>query len=157
MLRRKEFALDGREVEKLLHREEYGVLATVGSAGHPYGVPLHYVFENGAIYFHCSKEGHLAGNLEYNPDVSFTVVGDTQVLSEEISANYESVIAFGRTYLLREKERCSVLRKLVKKYAADFTEKGEKLISSQHQVTAVYKIVVEYAAGKRRWQSGGSY
>jgi len=154
-IRRREFALPAAEIEKILVREEYGVLASVGFDGQPYGTPLHYVYEPGAIYFHCSREGHLAANIAHNPRVCFTVIGRTKILPEKVSADYESVIAFGAVRFVAEKQKISVLRKLVQKYAADFTAKGEEIIGAEHEKTAVYKIEVEDVQGKRRWQSGG--
>ena len=94
-MRRKDKALQNSEIEKILQHGEYGVLSTMDEGGQPYGVPLNYVYMNDCIYCHCALAGHKLENIAINSRVSFCVVGDTCLLPEEFSTEFESVILFG--------------------------------------------------------------
>ena len=76
-MRRKDRALSEEAAVQILKDGEYGVLATCGADGQPYGVPLSYVYHKGKIYFHGAKTGHKLNNLSGSPKASFTVVGHT--------------------------------------------------------------------------------
>jgi len=39
------------DAERILTRTEYGVLATVGPDGYPYGIPVNHLYRNGRLYF----------------------------------------------------------------------------------------------------------
>ena len=67
---------------------EYGILATYGENGYPYGVPLSYVFMDGKIFFHGAMSGHKLDNLHHCVRASFTVVGHTHALQEAFSTAY---------------------------------------------------------------------
>ena len=57
-IRRGRQALPEAESLAILERGSHGVLAVLGDGGYPYAVPLNYVYEGGAIYFHCARAGH---------------------------------------------------------------------------------------------------
>ena len=74
-LRRQDRALSQEETMEILRRGKFGVLSIVGEDGYPYGVPLHYVVIDHAIYFHCSRvQGHKDDALAKNSKISFTVI-----------------------------------------------------------------------------------
>ena len=64
-IRRKEKQLTAEECDKILTMAEYGALATMGTDGYPYAVPVNYVFHNGNSYFHCANVGRKLDNLGY--------------------------------------------------------------------------------------------
>jgi nitroimidazol reductase NimA-like FMN-containing flavoprotein (pyridoxamine 5'-phosphate oxidase superfamily) len=66
------------------------------AAGVPHGIPLNFAFVNNRIYFHCAPAGKKVDLLASNPQVSFCVVGRTQVLPEQFGTRSESVIATGQ-------------------------------------------------------------
>ena len=126
-LRRKEKAMGEQKTLALLTEGEYGVLSTVDSEGQSYGVPLNYVFKDNNIYFHCALVGHKIENIEFNPKVSFCVVGKTEVVAEEFTSRFASVIAFGPASVVQGEERYKALVWLLEKYSADFIEEGKEI------------------------------
>ena len=57
-MRRARQALPMEDCEAILRRGTSGVLSVLGDDGYPYGVPLSYVWHDGALWFHCAKQGH---------------------------------------------------------------------------------------------------
>lgn len=135
-------------VADLLTQAEYGIVSTVGEDGQPYGVPLNYVFKENAIYFHCALVGHKLDNIEKNPQVSFCVVGDVEVLSAEFSTNFESVVVSGVASEVKETERYNALKWLLEKYSPNFMEEGKKYIEKLDKATKVIKIEIQHMSGK---------
>lgn len=147
-LRRKDKQLTLEDAQELLTVSEYGVLSTVDSSGQPYGVPLNYVYTNGAIYFHCALPGHKIDNIESNPKVSFSVVADTKVLPAEFSTNFASTIVFGVASEALGEERHIALIALLEKYSPDYLEEGKEYIKKLDKVTKVIKIEIQHTSGK---------
>lgn len=149
-MRRKDREIDVNEAKEILRNSEYGVLSTVGENGYPYGVPVNYVYVDDAIYFHCAIEGYKLDNISYNHKVSFCVVGETSIISNEFSTNYESVVVFGKAEEAYDDEKDLALLELIKKYSPEYIEKGKKYIKNAGSETKVIKISIEYISGKAR-------
>ena len=149
-LRRKEKAMGELETAALLTRGEYGVLSTVDADGQPYGVPLNYVFKDNHIYFHCALVGHKVENIDFNPKVSFCVVGKTEVVADEFTSRFESAIAFGPASVVYGEERYNALVWMLEKYSADFIEEGKVSIERNDRATKVVKIEVKHLCGKAK-------
>ena len=149
-IRRSDRALTNEQAMEILEKGEYGVLSTVSLDGQPYGVPLSFAYVDNVIYFHGAVEGHKLDNLLANPRVSFCVVGGTQVLPDKFATRYESAIIFGKASELTGDEKYSGLTELLKKYSANFMEKGERYINSDIEKTRVFKIEVEALSGKAK-------
>ncbi len=147
-MRRQNQAMDKDEAIALLERREYGVLSTTDDTGQPYGVALHYIYKNGAIYFHCAHKGHKLDNIEKNPKVSFCVVGDVTLLPEKFTSLYENVVVFGMAVKTTEKERENAFLWLVEKYSPQFIEQGKKFIEKKRKITTVIKIEIDSITGK---------
>jgi hypothetical protein len=90
-MRKSEIQLSSTETIKALNEGNYGVLFTFGADGYPYGVPVHYVYHNGSIYFHCAVIGHKLDNINNNPNVSFCVIGSDRVISTSFTTRYRNV------------------------------------------------------------------
>lgn len=148
-IRRKDRAISDKKAVEILTNGEFGVLSSTGENGYAYGVPLNYVLTENKIYFHCFVEsGHKIDNFKFNNKVSFCVVGKSEVIPNQFSTKYESVIAFGKISEVFEEEKISALRDLLKKYSAGHEEKGEKYIQNDEHHTGVYKIEIEHLTGK---------
>lgn len=149
-MRRADRELSKAEVATILKNGEYGVLSTIGADGYPYGVPVSYVYVDSKIYFHCAGGvGHKLDNINRCAKVCFTVVGKTEIMPEDFSTKYESVIAFGTaSKVVGEKQ--TVLEVIILKYAPDFKEAGLKLISKAIDKTDIYEIKIEHMTGKAR-------
>ncbi|KRQ86780.1 Pyridoxamine 5'-phosphate oxidase [Caloramator mitchellensis] len=148
-IRRKDRQITREEAEKILKNGEYGIFSTCDGK-FPYGVPVNYVYFNDCIYFHCAKEGHKLSNIELNPNVSFCVVGRTQLLPDKFSTIYESAILFGTAILVEGDEKRTALLELIKKYSPDFLEPGIEYINRASENTYVVKIEILNLTGKAR-------
>jgi nitroimidazol reductase NimA-like FMN-containing flavoprotein (pyridoxamine 5'-phosphate oxidase superfamily) len=148
-IRRKDKEIGRDEAINLLAKCEYGVLSTVDDDKQPYGVPLNYAYKDNCIYFHCARIGHKIDNIESNPKVSFSVVGDTKVLPSEFATEYVSVVVFGVASEVQGTERYNALVWLLEKYSPAFIEQGKSYIEQQDKATKVIKIEIRHLRGKR--------
>lgn len=136
---------------KVLSDAVYGILSTVGEDGYPYGVPVNFALVNHRLYFHCATEGKKLRNIDYNPKVSFVAIGENEVLAEQFSMYYESVMAFGKaTEVIDLEEKVQVLMLLVKKYSKAFEMPGEAYARRAVDKTRVYQMEIEHMSGKER-------
>ena len=112
-MRRKKQALPLEACEKILERGTSGVLALEGEEGYPYAVPLSYYYEKGKIFFHCVKRGYKIEALKRNEKVSFCVIDQDQIIPEEYTTYFRSVIVFGKICILEgEAEKEGPLKSL---------------------------------------------
>ncbi len=148
-MRRKEKMIPQEEVMEILASAEYGVLSTVSADGVPYGVPVNFAYDDGAIYFHCAKEGHRLSNLAANDNVCFTVIDSVELMPEKFNTKYRSVIAFGKASSVEDEEgKKKALLKIIEKLSPDFIESGKKYINTSVGDAKVIKITVSEMTGK---------
>jgi nitroimidazol reductase NimA-like FMN-containing flavoprotein (pyridoxamine 5'-phosphate oxidase superfamily) len=148
-LRRKDRAIPEAEALEILGRSEYGVLATVGEHGEPYAVPVNHVLSGDSIYIHCALEGHKLENIAHDARVSYCTVGFAQVLPEQLSTLYESVIIFGRAALVSdEAEKWEALRALGKRFAPGREAETDQAIDRSLPRTAILRIRIDRITGK---------
>lgn len=149
-MRRKDRKLSQDDTIQVLRAGEYGILATYGENGYPYGVPLSYVYQDGKVYFHGATSGHKLDNLRHCEKASFTVVGHTHVLQEAFSTTYQSTIAFGKVHLVEQDQKEEVLRLLAEKYCRDNLDNAERYIEKMLGHVGVYCMEIEQLSGKAR-------
>lgn len=150
-MRRKDRQMSQESTFDLLERGEYGVLSSVDEDGQPYGIPVNYVFDGkDSIYFHCAREGHKLDNLRSNPRVSFTIVGNHQIMDWIFSTAYESVILFGTAEEVGGDEKYQGLKMLAQKFSPDYMEEFEKDIEKAMIPTIVFRIKILQITGKER-------
>ncbi len=149
-IRRKDRAISEQETLSILENAEYGVLSTVSENGEPYGIPLNFCVNGKSIYFHCATEGRKLDNLSYNKNVSFCVVGETQVMSAKFGTKYESAIVFGTAAAVDDVEKQIALEGLLAKYSQNFMKEGLKYIENLFDKTKVYRIDIQSVTGKAR-------
>ena len=131
-------------------KAEYGVLSTIDNNGYPYGLPLHYIILDDVIYLHCALEGHIIDTISNNNKVCFTVVGYSELLPSSFTANYESVIVFGKGALVEKSEKIHMLKALVRKYSPEYYDKGMKVIDAFKDKCSVIRIDIEHITGKKK-------
>ena len=148
--RRADRTISKEEADELLDRAEYGILSTVGADGLPYGIPVSYCVIGDDIYFHCAMEGRKLDNIAHNPQVSFCVVGKTNVLPDKFSTEYESTVVSGTAGEVFDEEKQKGLEGLLHKYSVGHFEKGLKYIEALNYKTRVYRIHIESISGKAR-------
>lgn len=149
-MRRKRQQLTEAECVEILQNNTSGVLAVSGDGGYPYAVPLSYVYDEGALYFHCAKTGHKLDALKACGKVSFCVVDRDHVVPEAYTTHYRSVILFGRAKILeQEKEIRGAIEKLAVKYhPVDRKEHRAAMIEKEYKALCMVKIEIEHMTGK---------
>ena len=147
-MRRQDRRLADGDALAILKRGEYGVLSTTDQEGNPYGVPLNYVYLDGAVYFHCALDGYKLDNMAVNDQVSLCVVGKTEVLPHKFSTLYESVIIRGKAAEVMGEEKEQALLALIRKFAGEYMEKGRHYIAKEQDKCRVYKVIIHNITGK---------
>ena len=122
-MRRNVQQLSQEESEAVLLRGTAGVLALAGDKAFPYAVPISYVYDGEHIYFHSATEGHKIDAIQRNPNASFAVIDQDEVIPEKYTTAFRSVIVFGSIRIIEDDtEKRAAVRKLAVKYAPDNTE-----------------------------------
>jgi hypothetical protein len=150
-MRRSDRALTGDQAREILARAEHGVLATLGTGGWPYAVPVNHVVSGDTLYIHCAPEGHKLENIAHEERVSFCAVAGVQVLPDLLSTVYESAIVFGRAAVVTDPlEKRRALELLAVRFCGAVTPAAEKAIATHDSRTAVLRIRIERITGKAR-------
>lgn len=149
-MRRKKQLLSDQESIDILKRETAGVLAVLGDDDYPYAVPLSYVYDHSKIYFHCAKMGHKIDAISQNSKASFCVVEQDQVIPEEYTTYFRSVIAFGKVRILEdENEIKQAIEKLaIKYYPKDSEENRNQVIAKEWKPLCMIEFSIEHLTGK---------
>lgn len=93
-------------------------MAVSGDDDYPYAIPISYVYDDTKLYFHSAKSGHKLDAIKRNSKVSFCVIDQDQVVPEEYTSYFRSVILFGKMRILEdEQEKRSAIEMLAIKYA----------------------------------------
>lgn len=126
------------------------MLAVLGDSGYPYAVPLSYVYAEGRLYFHCAKTGHKLDSIAREPRVSFCVVDQDQIVPEEYTTYFRSVIAFGRASVIDDDEgRRKAAELLAQKYCPGETAEGVAAeIDRFRRTLCLVELVPEHISGK---------
>ena len=149
-MRRSRQALDEEACGKILQEASSGVLSVVGEDGWPYGVPLSYVWLDGAIYFHCARTGHKLCAIRHDNRVSFCVVGQDRVIPEEYTTYFRSVIIFGRAEIMEDPDEIrTAIEALASKYhPTDAPSHRDDVIRRESAAMTMVKITPEHITGK---------
>ncbi len=149
-MRRGKQELSQAEVDQILEEGTSGVLAVAGEGGYPYAVPLSYVYAEGKLYFHCAQAGHKLDALRREPKASFCVIGQDQVVPEEYTTYFRSVIAFGKVRILEEDgEKRRAIERLAAKYApGDSQDQRSRAIEREWKPLCMLEMELEHVTGK---------
>ena len=123
-MRRKNQLMSLEDSVAVLKRGTSGVLAVSGDDGYPYAVPLSYVYHDSKIFFHSAKNGHKLDAITKECKVSFCVTDKDEVVPEEYTTYFRSVIVFGKARILENEAGKNAIKILAAKYSPD--EKEEK-------------------------------
>lgn len=149
-IRRKKQALAAEECTAVLNRGTSGVLALAGDEEYPYAVPISYVLVGSKIYFHSAKNGHKIDAIRRNEKASFCVIDQDQIVPEEYTTYFRSVIAFGKIRILEDDaEKRNAIEKLALKYAPDSSAGHRKeAIEREWNPLCMLEMTIEYISGK---------
>ncbi len=158
-MRRKQCEIRERKtIDSILERCTIGRLATLGQDGYPYITPVNYVYTQGAIYFHCAREGEKIDNVRENAKVCFEVdiplsylgLGyDTKQCVCQLHQLYHCVVLRGRAEIVTDsKEKVKALNALVASHEP--AEEFEKITTETPAVAlcSVIAVRIEQISGK---------
>lgn len=149
-MRRKKQLLSQEESIKILKSETSGVLALYGDDEYPYAVPMSYVYRDGKIYFHGARHGHKIDAITHHHKASFCVISQDEVVPQEYTTYFRSVIVFGKINIITDKqEEQKALEILADKYyPQDTFEHRHKMIENENRALCMMKLDIEYITGK---------
>lgn len=148
-MRRSKQILSQADSIAILEKATSGVLAVAGDDDYPYAVPLSFVYADGKIFFHCAKSGHKLDAIARNNKVSFCIIDEDQIVPEEYTTYFRSVIAFGKACILEEEgEKRRAIEKLAAKYSPNQEEGRLKEIDDQISHMCMVEITVDHLSGK---------
>ncbi len=155
-LRRADRGIPLESAEEILHKGDIGFLGVIGDNGYPYVVPLNYYYDAGRkrIYFHCAAQGHKLDAIKADDKVCFSVVTTAEVLVDDLSIQFDSVVVFGRAETVTGDEKEHGIQGLLDKY---IHEKGTitrdevaQYVQKHIENTSIVKIEAEHICGKNR-------
>jgi nitroimidazol reductase NimA-like FMN-containing flavoprotein (pyridoxamine 5'-phosphate oxidase superfamily) len=148
-MRRKKQNLTLEECIAVLNNGTSGVLAVSGDNDYPYAVPLSYVYYDSKIIFHCATTGHKLDAIARNNKVSFCVIDQDNVIPEEYTTYFRSVIAFGKARILEEEtEKRSALEKLAERYSPNHEQERLQEIDKAFKQVCLVELAIEHLTGK---------
>lgn len=146
-MRRFKQQLSAEEVERILRNGKYCVMAVSGDDGYPYAVPVNYIYDGTAIFIHSAAQGHKIDALIHNPKCSLCVVDKDDVIPEEFTSYFRSVIVFGKAHFVETTdEKIAALRLLGDKYSPGIDPEAE--IARFIKAVSILRIDIESASGK---------
>ena len=148
-MRRKRQQLEQVECEAILREATSGVLSLLGDDGYPYGVPLSHAYVDGRLVFHGSMKGHKLDAMRANPKASYTVIQQDQVVPEEFTTYFRSVIAFGQLRVLEGERKLAALRQLSDAFWPNHEEEREAEIAPRLDHMSVFVMDIEHMTGKQ--------
>lgn len=146
-MRRFKQQLSAEEVERILRNGKYCVMAVSGDDDYPYAVPVNYVYYGTAIYIHSAAQGHKIDAIRRNPKCSLCIVDKDDVIPEEFTSYFRSVIVFGKANFVESMEdKVTALRLLGEKYSPGIDPDSE--ISRFIKTVCVVRIDIDCITGK---------
>lgn len=150
-MRRTKCELKIETAEKILREGIFGFLSLSGDDGYCYGVPINYAVEDKKIFFHSARTGHKLDAIKNNQKVSFCVVDLHEVVPEEFTSYFSSVIVFGKIKILDDEnisEKKHALELLADKYSPNVDENLREKEISRFNAVAIMVLEIENISGK---------
>ena len=149
-MRRSRQALGVDACGEVLSRGTSGVLALLGDGGWPYAVPMSYAFDGEKLYFHCAREGHKLDAIRREARASFCVVDRDEVVPEEYTTYFHSVIVFGRVRVLEnETQMRAAIELLARRYFPQDSDEGRRrAIEREWAGLCMLEMDIEHMSGK---------
>lgn len=155
-VRRQDRLLEESSARHLLRSGEYGVLSMVREDGTAYGIPVNYVWDGEeSVYLHCAPAGEKLRCIAAQPQVSFCVVGPTQVDTQRFTTGYESIVLTCSAHTdLEAEERMKALRLLLAKYTPGNLSVGYTYAEKSFHRTAIIRLDIKCFSGKCKRVAG---
>lgn len=149
-MRRKNQLLSNEDSIAILNKGTSGTLALHGDNNYPYAVPISYVYSDGKLYFHSATSGHKIDAVKRNAKASFCVIDEDNIVPDEYTTYFRSVIAFGKTRIMENEEEIGKAMNLLAKkyYPEDTDENRSKTITDAYPRLCVLEFEIEHLTGK---------
>jgi nitroimidazol reductase NimA-like FMN-containing flavoprotein (pyridoxamine 5'-phosphate oxidase superfamily) len=154
-VRAKKLELSEAEALEIVKNADYGVLATASIEGVPSAVALNHVVIEGLLYFHCGHQGEKLDNIRANPQVSFFVVGEAEVVYDQFREIYSSAVVQGTAEIVTdEAERLFALKALVYRFSNHIVPRdvADTFTEERLDTIEIIKLVPQSITGKARLQ-----
>ena len=158
-MRRKDRQMSKEEALEMLRDAPFVYLATAGSDGIPYCVPVNLVMtDDSTAYFHGLTVGRKIENITANPSVCISCAESCGAVpssrtKEGFVLTFRSVVAFGTAGSVTDiDEKSRVLTLLCKKFldpSLDAFHHISESVSRSAKITGVYKINLLSVTGKK--------
>ena len=113
----------------------------------PMPSPVNYVYDGTSIYIHSAAQGHKIDALKRNPKCSLCIVDKDDVIPEEFTSYFRSVIAFGTVHFIESTdEKIAALRLLGDKYSPGIDPEAE--IGRFIKTVRIVRIDIDNVTGK---------
>lgn len=146
-MRRFRQQLSAEEAERILRDGKYAVWAVSGDDGYPYAVPVNYVCKDLSIFIHSAAQGHKIDAVRRNPKCSLCIVDKDDIIPEEFTSYFRSVIVFGTAHIIvSEEEKIIALKLLSDKYSPGIDSSAE--IQRFLKTVCIIRIDIDYLTGK---------
>lgn len=146
-MRRFKQELPVEEIVRILRNGKYCVMAVSGDDGYPYTVPVNYVYDGTLIYIHSAAQGHKIDALKRNPKCTLCMVDKDDVIPEELTSYFRSVIVFGKAHFVESTdEKIAALRLLGDKYSPGIDPEAE--IARFIKSVCIVRIDIDSVTGK---------
>ncbi len=149
MRRKDREILDRKEIDSLIRSEKVMHLA-LSDNNIPFVVPLFYVFDENALFFHSAKNGSKIEILKRNNIVCFEIFSGYGIIESEIACDFEAkhhtVIGTGTaSFIEGDSEKKMRLDMIV----ARFTQRKFEYPVHQFNATAIVQIDISSVKGKK--------
>lgn len=150
-MRRKDREMGRAFALAVLDKAQWMTMAMVDGAGRPYCVPVSLARDGEELILHSAMAGEKVEALRTRPWVCVTAVGDTHVVPEEYSTEYESAIVQGPVREVTDPaEKRAALWVLTKRYCPDHLAQFDRMVEESLKRTAVFRISIQELTGKRK-------
>ncbi len=149
-VRRQDRLLDEISARELLKNSPYGVLSMQGEENDAYGLPISYAWDGEQnIYLHCAAEGKKLRLIDRCNRVSFCVIGQTKVIPDQFTTEYESIILNCTVFRhLPEDERLNAFELILDKYSPQDKEVGMAYARKAFEKTEIIRLQIGQWSGK---------
>lgn len=147
-MRRFKQQLSEAETMAIVKNAKTAILGVNGDGGYPYTVPINFVYDNNKIYFHGAKAGHKLDAIKKDNKVSLCIVDKDDIVKEELTTYFRSVIIFGTAKVLETDEEIFQAAEIFGlKYNED-KEAVDKEIKREWNALCCVEISIEHITGK---------
>ena len=147
-MRRKDRALTCEQAWEIVEKSSFGVLSMLTEENTPYCVPLNFVREGDALYFHCANEGWKTELLRRNGAVCVSFVAEAEIDAPALTTKYASATVFGTAgEVTGAEEKARLLTLLARRFAPGHKDAVQKE-AAYLPVTALWRIKVNTITGK---------